>query len=162
MLDLPRKEEMMSRETTPQMQELRRLWWRRQVADREFRQALSQVANQLTDDQLMDELRCSFAEAKTALIQAKALPKQLDGFCDVGPYEIAQRYGAGLISREQMLEELQRFPYEPIGHTDGVETYINLPRNSFEGVRRALSAGMLDGETYDFILHATGPRRAPE
>lgn len=73
-------------------------------------------------------------------------------------YEVAQRFAAGEITREQMLEALTRWPYRP-STPPPVEEWNITPApaaaGSFEAaVGRAYDDGLLTAEDYDAILDA--------
>lgn len=74
-----------------------------------------------------------------------------EGFSGSTPYEIAQRYAAGRISREQVIDELARWPYRSGKPSDGVDWLTFEPGEWNEQVVPALDGGLLDDETYDAI-----------
>lgn len=74
-------------------------------------------------------------------------------FSGAGPYEIAQHHAAGDITREQLLDELGHWKYEPDSNpTDGYDTLIISAPGSFEDVGRAYDDGLIDAQLYDEIL----------
>ncbi|MEJ5914728.1 hypothetical protein [Pseudokineococcus sp. 1T1Z-3] len=81
-------------------------------------------------------------------------------------YEVAQRYALGEQTREQMLESLTTWPYEPSRGVQAGEWDLapaSEPAGSFEAtVGRALDDGSLTGEDYDAVLNALANRAGPE
>jgi DNA-binding transcriptional regulator YdaS (Cro superfamily) len=79
------------------------------------------------------------------------------------PYEIAQRYAAGDISREQMIDALVAWPYQRDTSPDGDyrdKTYAggSLAGTFGETVGRAFDDGLITGEDYDYLAeHAPEP-----
>ena len=72
-------------------------------------------------------------------------------FSGADPYEIARRYAAGELSREQVVDELARWEYRPGVPTDGYDWTTGDAGEWEETVGRAFDDGLLDAETYDAI-----------
>jgi len=70
----------------------------------------------------------------------------------VGPYETARQYAAGQLSREQVIDQLARWPYRPGHPSDGYDWTTLDPGEFNETVGKALSDGLLEGDTYDAVL----------
>lgn len=86
----------------------------------------------------------------------------LEGFSGATPYEIAQRYAAGDITRDQLLDELTRYPYLPTPHTDGYDSLLMYEPGMFNDVTRAARDGLIDYEIHDHLAeHAQHLTRAP-
>jgi hypothetical protein len=79
------------------------------------------------------------------------------------PYEIAQRYAAGDITHEQMIDALIAWPYQRDTSLDGDywdKTYAggSLQGTFGETVGRAFEDGLITGEDYDYLAeHAPEP-----
>lgn len=79
------------------------------------------------------------------------------------PYEIAQRYAAGDISGEEMIDALVAWPYERDPSLDGDCWEKTSAGGSLEGsfgetVGRAFDDGLISGEDYDYLAeHAPEP-----
>lgn len=88
----------------------------------------------------------------------KAIP---EGFSGASPYEIAERYAAGEIDRDEMIRQLSKWPYvKAPDHTEqlAMEWKAILPPDppgTFEEVGEAFDKGLIDGEAYDIILDAS-------
>lgn len=94
-----------------------------------------------------------------ALKSATRVADPLEGFSGASAYEIAQRFAAGEIDRDQLVDELTRWEYVPMPHTDGYDDLPIIPAGTFEEVARARRAGLIDAATYDVIVHASHARR---
>jgi hypothetical protein len=92
-----------------------------------------------------------------------ALPRE--GFSGASPYEICQRYAAGFLEREQLIDELARWPYAPRGRTNPeleLEDLIVHPEGSWAEVQQASYAGLIDDEIYEEVFERRHPRAAAE
>lgn len=70
-------------------------------------------------------------------------------------YQVAERYAANEITREQMLETLINWDYAPQDPSSGNSTPVAGHSNSFaETVGRAFKEGLISGSEYDVILKA--------
>ena len=83
-----------------------------------------------------------------------------DGFSGASPYEIAERYAAGYVNRDAMINELSVWPYvRDDGADDGVHeldfTPYPVPPGTFEEVGQAFDEGLIDGDAYEQILDAS-------
>lgn len=104
-----------------------------------------------TQTEIARELRVTQPAISKSLKSASATPRVLDGFHGGSPYEIAERYAAGEINREQVVDELARWPYTPPDRGDGVD-WLSYNPGTFEDVVRARRDGLLDTATYDAVL----------
>ncbi|WP_250444029.1 recombinase family protein [Actinotalea sp. C106] len=70
-----------------------------------------------------------------------------------GPYEVAQRYAAGEVDRDELVEELVRWQYVALQRTagDGVDDVIVVEPGTFDEVAQALRDGLIDASTYEEI-----------
>ena len=100
--------------------------------------------------ELARQLGISQPSVNKALKRAMAVRDVLAGFSGATPFEIAQRYAAGLIDRAQLIDELGRFPYVPVSLAarDGMNATV--PGTARE-ILDALDAGLIDEDTYDAI-----------
>jgi transcriptional regulator with XRE-family HTH domain len=99
------------------------------------------------------ELRVTQPAISKALRGAATTPPVLEGFHGGSPYEIAERYAAGELTREQVVDELARWPYTPADPGDGVD-WMTYDPGTFDDVVRARRDGLLDTETYDAVLES--------
>lgn len=85
-------------------------------------------------------------------------PETESVFSGATPYEIAQRYDSGAITRDQVIDELSRWQYRSVEYTDGPLDW-NAGADTdgtWEEVARALSDGLLEPETYDAVIDRQG------
>ena len=117
--------------------------------------AVRVLAQHVSQSEIAKQLHISQSAVSQRLKRAAAVAEAPAGFSGASPYEIAQRYAAGLISRERVIDELARWDYEPRHRTDGVDWLTpDDPGRTFEAVGAALDDGLLGDEVYDAILDA--------
>lgn len=138
-------------EQVPGVAQVRRLRSRRAIDRLDELRAMRGLGEQYTQNALALELHISQPAVSKALEAAAAVDSVLPGFSGASPYEVAQRYAAGELSREQLVDELARWPYRPVDPGDGVDWNSYVP-SDFADVTRALSHGLIDDETYCAIL----------
>ena len=131
-----------------------RLLQQRQVVDRlDYLRGLRGLAESMTQTELAKRLGIAQPSISSALQTAVKVADVRPGFSGASPYEIAQRYAAGELSGEQVVDELVRWEYVPRPQSDG---YDWLTTGSDVGtwveVEKALRDGLLDDATYDAIL----------
>ncbi|WP_402377944.1 hypothetical protein [Isoptericola rhizosphaerae] len=103
---------------------------------------------------LAKQLRVSQAAVSKMV---KAVADVPEGFHGATPYEIAQQYAAGELTREQVLDELARFPYDQHPSVDDLlDDLVVVPEgaHTFAEVGRALNDGLIDAALYDAVLDA--------
>ena len=76
----------------------------------------------------------------------------LEGFSGATPKEICERYAAGEIGRETLVDELTRFPYAPRGETDGYDWSAIDPPGTFAEVEDARRYGLISSHEYAEVL----------
>jgi hypothetical protein len=89
-----------------------------------------------------------------ALNGAQSVPEPADGFSGASPYEILLRFDAGLLSREQLIDELSRWNYPPYESADPDGDYIPSNAGTEADITRALDEGIVDEELYMEIVDA--------
>lgn len=83
-----------------------------------------------------------------------------DGSSGATPYEICQRYAAGVIDRMQLIDELTRFPYVKDGETDGYDSLIVDEPGTWSEVGDAVRRGLIEEDIYEEVFtrrHGTEP-----
>lgn len=127
-------------------------WRARRAVDRldELR-ALRGLARHLSQAELARALGVSQPAVSKRLREASSVPAVRPGFSGASAYEIAQRYAAGLLSREQTLEELSRWTYKPGDPGDGVDWLSYRPGEFEEQLGKALDHGLVDDAMYDVL-----------
>ncbi|WP_462417558.1 hypothetical protein [Kytococcus sp. Marseille-QA3725] len=99
-----------------------------------------------------DQLR----EIARTLTEDTTTPR--DGFDAATPYELCQRYAAGLITREALIDQLTRWDYAPRAQAEvWNEILPNVP-GSFNEVVRAADRGLIDDTIYDEVLAGRAQR----
>jgi hypothetical protein len=135
---------------------------RKSLAEADFLTTVAAMTERVPQTQIAAALHTSQANvSRWAARGREQAQRRRAGRLGADPYEIAQRYALGEISRDAMLEALTSWAYEepseippgPLGAwEDGVAL---LPDGSFERtVQRAFDDGLLDSEEYETILRA--------
>ncbi|UNX53942.1 hypothetical protein MF406_13335 [Georgenia sp. TF02-10] len=85
--------------------------------------------------------------------RARAAPALPEGFTGASPYEIAERFAVRELTREQVVDELTRWPYDPSPTSDGYDALIvnQSGTHSWGEVERAADDGLIDEDIYDEI-----------
>ncbi|PKI92953.1 hypothetical protein CW368_01245 [Actinomycetales bacterium SN12] len=94
----------------------------------------------------------------TQFTAASKAPATSDTFSSSTPYGICEYFAAGSISREQLIDELVRFPYVPGGTTDGYDSLLVDPSGTWSEVADAARRGVIDDAVYAEVFR----RRHPE
>jgi hypothetical protein len=114
----------------------------------------------MTQVELAHELGITQPAVSQQLKVALKLLDPLEGFSGATAYEVAQRYAAGEISRDQVVDQLSRWTYEPRPKTAGVlDDLLPEVEGTFEDVGRALDDHLIDADLYDEVLHAVAAGR---
>ena len=130
---------------------VRRLRSRQVVTRVSYLRELRRAAQDTTQTQLARLIGISQPSVNSALKSAAAVPDVRPGFSGATTYEIAQRYDAGELTREQTIDELGRWSYRPGSLSDGFD-WTTADAGEFEDVERAFSEHLIDAEMYDEIL----------
>lgn len=135
----------------------------RQVVGRlDYLRGVGRLKGQVTQVDLAQALGITQSAVSQALREEAKLPRVPEGFHGGDPEEIIQRFTAGYLTREQVIDELARWPYAPDIPLDGPldDLLIDTP-GSFDVVADALSSGQLPGDVYDAILDRLETRIDP-
>lgn len=141
----------MSITDTPTGDDVRRLRSRELVTHVSYLRALREAARGTTQTQLASRIGISQPSVNSALKSAAAVPDVRPGFSGATPYEIAQRFDAGELTREQTIDELGRWAYRPGSPSDGYD-WSTIDLGEFAEVERAHTEHLLDDATYEEIL----------
>jgi DNA-binding transcriptional ArsR family regulator len=126
----------------------------RQLLDRlDYLRGLRRLARRMTQSDLARALGLTQPSISSALKSAAKVADPRPGFAGASPYEIAQRYTAGDLDRDELIDQLGRWddadaaPDPPISGAgpSGTSTTI-------EQLDRALRDGLLDDPTYRLII----------
>ena len=153
----------MSTDVSDAMQDLIRLRQLHEIVSLDYRRGLRAVANSgVSQREIAQRLRVTQPTISAVLRKAQDLPQVAEGFSGAGPAEICQRYAAGLISRDQLIDELARWPYTPVKDDDPYDWLVVTPPGSWEEVTEALYEGWIDDDIYDEVAHRREQRRKIE
>ncbi|MGB3055471.1 MAG: hypothetical protein WBB52_11515 [Acidimicrobiales bacterium] len=97
-------------------------------------------------------LGMSQPSVKSALDTAAKVSMPLSGFAGASPGEICQRFAAGLIDRERLVDELTRFPYVQGDRTDGYDTLLVDPSGTWAEVSNAVRRGLIPDDVYEEVF----------
>jgi hypothetical protein len=119
----------------------------------DYLRELRALATRLTAKEIAAELAVPPSAIEEALAEPLADPRP--GFSGATPWEVAQRFAVGQISRERVVDELARWEYPPIELTDGIDGLLVSPPGFFQDVSRAQRRGLIDLEIYGEIVDRT-------
>lgn len=115
--------------------------------------ALAVDAQEVTEDELAALFRTTRVPVVDALKEGRQTAAPPPGFSGASPYEIAQRYAVGELTREQVVDELSRWAYPPVVRTEGEwDDLLISPPGSWDDVSDALDEGLIDGAIYTEVL----------
>jgi hypothetical protein len=92
------------------------------------------------------------SEPPPVLKAAVTMPDVPAGFHGATPYEIAARFAAGRITRDQLIDELARWPYKTPPRTDGVDWRSGSTVGTWDDVVIAMGDNLIDTETYEAVM----------
>lgn len=132
--------------------------YRQELAELDYRRELAEAAAEgMTQKEMARALGISQPSVSSALHHAENTPARRQGFSGAGPYEICKRYAAGLIDRDQLLDELTRWPYAPMARTDGIDNILVDPPGSAGELVDAEVAGLIDLDLYGELVGRISP-----
>ncbi|MBF4624782.1 hypothetical protein [Clavibacter sp. VKM Ac-2872] len=102
-----------------------------------------------SEEELARQLRVFRPEDLARLRAAREVSLPLEGFSGALPMEICERYAAGLIDRERLVDELARYPYVPRALPDGYDDLVVNQPGTWADVSRAAAAGLVDDAVYE-------------
>ena len=136
----------------PEVQKARALRQRLDLDRLDYLRELRRLATVMSQTELASQLGVKQPTIHSALRTAAKVVEPVPGFSGASPYEIAQRYATGELTRAQIVDELGRWVYPSEAPTDGYDSLLVSTAGSFGEVGRALSEGLIDGAIYDAIL----------
>lgn len=80
-------------------------------------------------------------------------PEPPAGFSGATPMEICQRFDAGEFGRDELVDQLVRFPYAEGGRTDGYDSLIVDPPGTWSEVSRAVEVGLIDEDVHEDVFN---------
>ncbi|WP_270410172.1 hypothetical protein [Brachybacterium paraconglomeratum] len=135
-------------------QKVRRLRSRRDLLELEIRREVKRYR----DDGLSERKIAALVEVSQPTIHkmlevADRDPVPLEGFKGATPLEICQRFDAGELGREELVDQLVRFPYAKGGKTDGYDSLIVDPPGTWSEVSQAVDRGFIDEDVYEDVFN---------
>ena len=132
----------------------RRARARLDIAELDYRRMLRQMAEVgLSQREIAGAMGISQPSVNSALKTAAKVSRPVAGFSGATPWEICQRYAAGLLSREGLVEELVAFPYAPAGEVGEVDSLIVDSPGTWDEVVQAVDLGLVEDEVYEAVFN---------
>ncbi len=131
---------------------------RRDLAELDYRREVRRLAEDgFTAEQVGNWVGITPDEVKALLRVAADDLMPLEGFSGATPYEICQRYAVGQIDRAQLVDELVRYPYQPMTLTDGYDWLTYDPPGAWSEVSAAERRGLIDIDIYGEVFDLRHP-----
>ena len=132
----------------------RRARARREIAELDYRRMLREMAETgLSQREIAGAMGIKQPSVNSALKTAMRVSRPVEGLSGATPWEICQRYAAGLVSRERVVEDLVAFPYAPAGEVGEVDSLIVDPPGSWDEVVQAVDLGLVEEEVYEVVFN---------
>lgn len=129
----------------------RRQHLRAMLADLDFLRLIAQIDTTTDRRRTARQLVMSEPELDDRIRQAATIAPIAEGFSGAGPLEIAKRYTADLLSRDEVIDELSRWEFATRPQTDGIDWLtVDVP-GSVEELEEAESAGYIDMSIYKSV-----------
>jgi len=123
------------------------------LARTDYLRGVHRLSLELSERELSVALTVRPETIRDVLEEAGRLPAVRDGFHGGDPIEIVNRFVAGQITHEQVVDELTRWPYAPSHQLDGpLDDILGTVPGSFDDVARTARAGLLPPDVYIEIL----------
>lgn len=130
-----------------------RLRQRREIDELDYRRVVRGLGKKYSQRQIGQWLNITQPSVQKTLKVAEKEPAPVQGFSGATPYEICQRYAAGLLKREQLVDELSRFPYVVGGKTDGYDSLTVNPPGTWAEVSTAVRRGLIEDDVYEAVFN---------
>ncbi|MFJ6419187.1 MarR family transcriptional regulator [Paeniglutamicibacter sp. NPDC091659] len=133
----------------------------REVIDhQDFLRAIHRASKHATQVEIAKRLGISQPAVSKVLKSAAKVADPVAGFSGATPFEIAQRFAAGELTRAEVLDELGRWDYAPLDETDGYDSLLVNGPGTTNDIARARRANLIDWELYEEILGRVEARLA--
>lgn len=135
----------------PPVSAVRRLRHRHIIDRLDYLRGLRRLAAEMTQADLARELGLTQPSISSALKSAAKIADPPDGFSGASVYEIAQRFTAGQLGRDALVDELSRWP----GGREvdrGEWQPVDDEPESVRQLSKALRDGLLDESAYRAVL----------
>lgn len=130
-----------------------RLRRRREIDDLDYQRQLRKLSGKYSQRQIASWLGITQPSISAALKAAERVPAAKDGFSGATPMEICERYAAGLIEREQLIDELVRYPYSEPDRSDGYDSLTVDAPGAWSEVAVAMQRGLIDDDVYETVFN---------
>jgi hypothetical protein len=134
--------------------EARKARHRREVADLDYRRNVVRLrdVDGLTQATIATLVGVAQPTVQKILVHAASLSMPAEGFSGADPYEICQRYAAGLMDRAQLVDELTRWEYTPRARTESAfdDLIVDEPGSTAD-LEDALRHGLIDDDLFDEV-----------
>lgn len=133
---------------------VRQLRRRRDLLELEIRREVKQLRRDgLSERKIAALVEVSQPTIHKMLEVADRDPDPLEGFNGATPLEICERYDAEEFDREELVNQLARFPYVKGGKTDGYDSLIVDPPGTWSEVSQAIELGLIDEDVYEDVFN---------
>lgn len=132
--------------------ELLRVRQRMEVDTLDYKRTLKAAAGCMSQREMAEVLGMSQPAVAKALQRAASVPEVLAGHEAASPYEVCQRYAAGLIDRDKAIQELVAWPYPATPSPDEYGDYSEPIEGSFFDVVHARHMGLIEKAMYSEIV----------
>ncbi|WP_180357948.1 MULTISPECIES: helix-turn-helix domain-containing protein [Actinomycetes] len=144
----------------PAARTLVRLHHQSEIVDMDERRAMLQLAaGGVSQREIAALLGVTQPTVNGILKRAANLPQPAEGFSSATPMEACKRYAAGLLARDQLVDELVRFPYAAV-ERDPFDDFSADPPGAWSEVEDAEGLGLIEEDVYEEIFNRRHP--APE
>lgn len=132
----------------------------RHIIDRiDYLRGLRRLADRMTQTDLANALGVTQPSICSALKSAAKIADPPTGFSGASVYEIAERYTAGEIDREALVDQLSRWPAPGPGSHRGQP--VDNQHEVLTELGKALRHGLLDESAYQTVLDQRRQRGRP-
>jgi hypothetical protein len=132
--------------------ELVRARTRREHGSEAFLTTIAQIAREIPQTEIASQLGASQAQVSRWASKGRSLIEIAAGGHGWSPFDVAQRYSRGEITRDQVIEALTTWPY---AHRDlSPEEPRSIHAGSIDDVHAAALDGLIDEEVYRLALEA--------
>lgn len=124
-----------------------------EISDLDYKRMLkAAVVEKIPQRVVAETVGISQPAVAKAMKSAASVVDALEGHDAASPYEVCQRYAAGLIGREKLIQELAEWPYPPMPSADEYGDYSEPIEGTFSDVSHAKHMGLIDSGIYAEIV----------
>lgn len=124
-----------------------------EVMTLEYKRTLKAVKGEkIPQKAVAEKLGISQPAVAKSMKNARDVPDVLPNRIAATPFEVCQKYAAGLVKRDVLISELVRWTYSPTPMADEHGDYKGGISGTFDEVTVAKRMGLLDGKTYAEIV----------